>query len=505
MESIPDFLQLVVNSLTQPFYVINVSNYTIALANEAAGLAAEAGSTTCYALTHHFPHPCGSEDHPCPIVEIKKTGRPIVVEHTHYDAQGNPEIHEVHGFPIFDERGDLRHVVEYSFDITERRRAAAELEDRERMLYEIVELSPVGIGVTDFQGTIIKVNRKFEEMFGYAGEDIPTVNEWYELAYPDEAYRREVVARWENDVRLAIENNTPTPPREYRVRRRDGTFCHVEITMQPGRFRQLVTFVDVTERIKKEEEAVRERKLLDSLRDAQELFIAGKPSEIVFGFLLRTLILLTDSSSAYLDEVLRDEGGELIRKNIIASDIQLEEEAGLIFAWFKERYRKQEPRQVGMSIYALTDRPLFLTSEPGEVGVYSETEDGGDLLALPLIFSGELIGVIGMLGRLDGYNRKSANFLEPFAITCSGLVQAIRSRRMHRELERTRAQLQTLQGLLPICARCKKIRDDRGSWKQIELYLEAHADVKFTHGYCQECMDEMFGNEEWYQKQKGGA
>lgn len=56
-----------------------------------------------------------------------------------------------------------------------------------------------------------------------------------------------------------------------------------------------------------------------------------------------------------------------------------------------------------------------------------------------------------------------------------------------RELQSTLAQLNTLKGLLPICAHCKKIRDDEGYWHQLEGYIEAHSDAEFTHGLCPEC------------------
>lgn len=45
----------------------------------------------------------------------------------------------------------------------------------------------------------------------------------------------------------------------------------------------------------------------------------------------------------------------------------------------------------------------------------------------------------------------------------------------------------TLTGLIPICATCKKIRDERGSWNQVELYIMKHSDARFTHGICPAC------------------
>ncbi|MBI3131333.1 MAG: hypothetical protein HYZ13_08245 [Acidobacteria bacterium] len=55
------------------------------------------------------------------------------------------------------------------------------------------------------------------------------------------------------------------------------------------------------------------------------------------------------------------------------------------------------------------------------------------------------------------------------------------------ELEQSLAEVKTLQGLLPICAWCKKIRDDEGLWTQIEHYVSSNTDARFTHGLCPEC------------------
>ena len=54
-------------------------------------------------------------------------------------------------------------------------------------------------------------------------------------------------------------------------------------------------------------------------------------------------------------------------------------------------------------------------------------------------------------------------------------------------LEKMLSQVKTLTGLLPICAECKKIRNDAGYWQQIEDYVEKHSDAQFTHGLCQQC------------------
>jgi sigma-B regulation protein RsbU (phosphoserine phosphatase) len=62
-----------------------------------------------------------------------------------------------------------------------------------------------------------------------------------------------------------------------------------------------------------------------------------------------------------------------------------------------------------------------------------------------------------------------------------------------RELETALAKVKTLSGMLPICASCKKIRDDKGYWKQIESYIRDHSEAEFSHGFCPECAQKWMG------------
>jgi PAS domain S-box-containing protein len=57
----------------------------------------------------------------------------------------------------------------------------------------------------------------------------------------------------------------------------------------------------------------------------------------------------------------------------------------------------------------------------------------------------------------------------------------------NRELQEALSRVKTLSGLLPICAACKKIRDDKGYWKQLEAYVSEHTEAAFSHGICPEC------------------
>ena len=66
------------------------------------------------------------------------------------------------------------------------------------------------------------------------------------------------------------------------------------------------------------------------------------------------------------------------------------------------------------------------------------------------------------------------------------------------ELRKALENIKTLSGLIPICSSCKKIRDDKGYWNNLESYIERHSDASFSHGLCQECSDRLYGDQAWY-------
>jgi PAS domain S-box-containing protein len=87
-----------------------------------------------------------------------------------------------------------------------------------------------------------------------------------------------------------------------------------------------------------------------------------------------------------------------------------------------------------------------------------------------------------------------------------GIIAIIRDMTEHQRAEAERekvilqlqdalAKVKTLSGMLPICTSCKKIRDDKGYWNQIEVYIRDHSETEFTHGICPECFKKLYPDE----------
>ncbi len=70
--------------------------------------------------------------------------------------------------------------------------------------------------------------------------------------------------------------------------------------------------------------------------------------------------------------------------------------------------------------------------------------------------------------------------------------------RLIKELQEALTAVKTLTGLLPICSNCKKIRDDKGYWNQIESYIDQRSEVEFSHGICPDCAKELYPEYDLY-------
>jgi len=167
-----DFLNNVLESLTHPFYVIDANDYTIKMANTAARAGDLGKNLKCYALEHNGNQPC-TGDHVCPLAEVKKTKKPVTVEHIHRDKDGYPRNVEIHGYPIFDRSGNVCEMIEYYFDITERKKAEAALRESEQRLTIVLNSILTGVVIIDAEThEIFDVNPLAVDLIGLPKEEI---------------------------------------------------------------------------------------------------------------------------------------------------------------------------------------------------------------------------------------------------------------------------------------------------------------------------------------------
>lgn len=221
----------------------------------------------------------------------------------------------------YDDEGNLVFIVGTVQDITERKQAENALVKSERRFKTMAEASPLAIYMSSgIEQRAKYLNPAFERLFGYTIDEIPSISEWWPLAYPDGAYRGQIVEEWQKRVEHAIRTNSESEPLEAIVTCKDGT----KKTISWG-------------------------------------FISSGRENWAFG----------------LDLTKRKEAEEEREKLIV-------------------------------------------------------------------------------------------------------------------ELKEALSRVRTLSGLLPICASCKKIRNDKGYWEQMEKYIRDRSEVEFSHGICPECAQKLY-------------
>ncbi len=205
--------------------------------------------------------------------EILESGVPTEIrEETVQTKHKGDRILRTKKIPLYGDQGIMQYVLSISEDITGHKRSQAELRESEARFKRFIDLSPLPVCLGNEDGVLSYFNNRFVEMFGYSHEDVPTLKEWWPLAYPDPIYRRWVVDTWEKAVQKAAEKNTTIESIEYNVTCKNGEIRIVEIscvTLEEG---FLATFVDVTERRRSEDEI---RKSESRLQEAQHIAHVG--------------------------------------------------------------------------------------------------------------------------------------------------------------------------------------------------------------------------------------
>ncbi len=310
-----DFLETLIESLTHPFYVVDTNNYKIVMANsEAKKLCNSSENITCYTLTHKVNTPCDDiEEHPCPMRVMKKTKKPVTVEHIHYDPDGNARNVEVHAYPILDDEGHVIQMIEYTFDITRRKQVEEELETYRRHLEHLVEqrtiefkkanaqleqeiiehrqiegkihtiaqrleavFETVGEGITlsDETGYFDIFNSKMEVITGYTKEDANNSDDFLALLYPQPSERQTAI-----DGIHQVRQTEKYRYVETTIRAKDGTMktllVSTSLVPSQNKIYFLSAYHDITARKRTEIELQKAKEAAEVANHAKSEFLAN--------------------------------------------------------------------------------------------------------------------------------------------------------------------------------------------------------------------------------------
>ncbi len=159
--------------------------------------------------------------------------------------------------PLTDTNGVITHFVALKEDITEKKLQEEALRKSQKELNDLIENAPFAIATsknTEAGMVIEHVNQRFIDMFGWTSKELPSVEVWFEKAYPDPEYRKNLARLWAERISLAKENNTVIQPLEAIVRCRNGEEKIVEWSAVSIGDNELVMAMDQTEQVKARKE-----------------------------------------------------------------------------------------------------------------------------------------------------------------------------------------------------------------------------------------------------------
>lgn len=199
---------------------------------------------------------------------------------------------------------------------------------------------------------------------------------------------------------------------------------------------------------------------------------------------LRVLLIEDDQADAFLieemlQELTKEENGGLA--SIVRRVVRLEDAL----------------RCLSESAFDILISDLGLPDSQGVATVQRLMAAAG---RLPVVV---LTGLANHEVGLEAVNAGAQDFLVKGQVSAELLVRSIRyaierkrieneKEQIIQELQAALAKVKLLRGLLPICAACKKIRDDKGYWEQIESYIMKHSDAEFSHSICPECARQLY-------------
>ena len=260
--------QGILNTIPDGVFLLS-PDLKVVWANGLAALPSDAAVSDCigqpcYRVRHGRSTPCDK----CPVRECFATGKPASGESTTPDGR----IWELRALPIFGNQGEVKGVIELGRNITARKLMEKALRESEARFRQVVEFSPMPIGIGADDGAIEYVNPKFVETFGYTLEEIPTLEDWFRLAYPDPVYRQQLFLDWQEAWEKSIKPHGATEVRETEVTCKDGSTRIIQAFVTLMDNKNLMVCHDLTER-KRAELALRDSQrrlseIIDFLPDA---------------------------------------------------------------------------------------------------------------------------------------------------------------------------------------------------------------------------------------------
>lgn len=428
-----------------PAYVyLHSSDYSIAFSNRCFDeIFGKPGDRLCYEVLWNNKEPCEA----CPALEVLRTRTPQTGEW--HGPEGH--IYQTYHYPFTDIDGTL-HALEMGIDISSQKQAEEALRREKRFSEMILESLPGIFFLFDDQGRLLRWNRNLELVSGFSPEEISKKQALDFVAGEDRGIVKqkiqEVFAKGQASIEAKIVSKDGIKIPFYFIGMNtviDNVHCVIG------------TGIDITER--------------------RSLEGALKESETRFHSLFNAM-----AEGVALHKIIYDEKGRPSDYVILDVNPAYEVHTGIA--------RKNAVGKKASELYTI--------GEPPYIEVYARVAATGKHHNFETYFD-----PLKKHYRISVFSPAKGLFATVFEdITERKQFESDREKLIS-ELEDSLANVKTLGGLIPICASCKKVRDDTGYWEEVASYVSHRSEALFSHGLCPDCERKAYDElEEWRKKNR---
>jgi PAS domain S-box-containing protein len=374
------------------------------------------------------------------IDSVAKTGKTMAMTYRIFRPDGEVRHLRSSAEVSLDASGKAREVLGTALDITELVQVQRTLQQTEERWH--LALQNNGLGVWDWNiisGYVLYTDR-LQQMLGYeAGEWPQHVDSWASRVHPDD------LPSVMDKMDKCLSGETPDYICEHRLHCKDGSWKWVhdvgriiDFTKDGRPQRMIGTQMDINIRKQSEEATKRRAELLNGIRAAQEHFISATNMAQVFAEMLDVVVRHTHSTFGFIAEVLKDEQGapylrsysitDIAWNDEIRKDIETMSPNGLEFRNLKTLFGAALLSRELVIVNDAANDPRSGGLPPGHPAIHT-------FLGLPVYNGLDMVGLIGLANRPDGYDKDELRELDPFLAAVNNMIVARREAERRSQIE----------------------------------------------------------------------
>lgn len=346
-------------------------------------------------------------------------------------------------------------------DITALKHAEEALRESENWYRTIFENTGTATVILDENTIITLANNEYEKLSGYTKSELEGKKSWTDFVVKEDFERMIASHRQRRIDHKAAPRNY-----EFRFRDKNGQIKNIFLTIDviPGTKMSVASLMDITERKQVEADLEKEHQKLTSILDGIPVsaFVIDHNSQVIIWNLVNEFF--TGISK-----------GQVLGKKI---DL-------------RQLFKDKAPPVLAEVVLRMTDEEI-LEKFAGK-GMWKSNIHPEAFESIGSIWINDKEHVMAIqTTRLRNARGDIAGAIQCAEDITERMRAAEERERLISELQRALSEVKILSGLLPICASCKKIRDDRGYWNQIESYIRDRSDAEFSHSICPECTQKFY-------------